>query len=110
MTPMLGVSFILVLFLRQYTLKRVTIKGGLSEKAGAGTTAVDEKLKVDDLEAGKGKDNDDEDDDDSAVREKKDDLSGKLTNVTVADILPGINVSTRLSIRCVRSLSYPEIA
>ena len=61
---MLGVSFILVLFLRQYTLKRVTIKGGLSEKAGAGTTAVDEKLKVDDLEAGKGKDNDDEDDED----------------------------------------------
>ena len=64
MTPMLGVSFILVLFLRQYTLKRVTIKGGLSEKAGAGTTAVDEKLKVDDLEAGKGKNNDDEDDED----------------------------------------------
>ena len=55
-------------------------------------------------------DSDDEDDDDSAVREKKDDLSGKLTNVTVADILPGINVSTRLSTRCVRSLSYPEIA
>lgn len=55
---MLGVSFILVLFLRSYTLKRFTVKGGASDAAkpqGGGEalpTSVDDEKKGKDLEAG----------------------------------------------------------
>lgn len=55
MTPMLGVSFLLVLFLRSYTLKRFTVKGGASAAAKpreAVPTSVDDEKKEKDLEAG----------------------------------------------------------
>ena len=60
-------------------------------------------------------DDDDDDDDESSddiTQNRNDDLTGKLTNVSVSDFVRGVSTSkdTTLSTRCVRSLSWPEIA
>lgn len=56
-------------------------------------------------------DTDDDDEDDEVTYKKTDDISGKLTNVSISDFLVGINAgnNTKLSTRCVRALSWPEI-
>lgn len=58
LTPMLGVSFVLVLLLKSYTLKRLTVKGAATaaakprEDVEAPPTSVDDEKKGNDLEAG----------------------------------------------------------
>lgn len=56
-------------------------------------------------------DDDEDDEDDEVTYKKTDDISGKLTNVSISDFLVGINAgnNTKLSTRCVRALSWPEI-
>lgn len=56
-------------------------------------------------------DDDEDDEDDEVTYKKTDDISGKLTNVSISDFVVGINTgnNTKLSTRCVRALSWPEI-
>lgn len=94
LTPMLGVSFILVLFLRSYTLKRFTVKGGASaaakpQKGGeALPTSVDDEKKGKDLEAGTSEE--------AVGEDEEEQVKEKQQRATINTQSDGLNLETTI--------------